>query len=81
MPGLEQIADWCSGARRGMSPVILALLAAWLLLFVLHLGAFAWPGRVAIFLAIFAAVRWLLRRLFDFGRTGFLGGRRYRGGR
>ena len=61
--------------------MILALLAAWLLLFVLHLGAFAWPGRVAIFLAIFAAVRWLLRRLFDFGRTGFLGGRRCRGGR
>jgi hypothetical protein len=33
------------------------LLAAWLLLFALHLGAFASPGRVVTFLAIFAAVR------------------------
>jgi hypothetical protein len=64
-----------------MSPVNLALLAAWLLLLDLHPGAFAWPGRVAIFLAIFAAVRWLLRRFVDFGRTGFLGGGRYQGGR
>jgi hypothetical protein len=31
---------------------------------------FPWPGRVAIFLAIFAAVRWLIRRIWHFGRRG-----------
>ena len=42
----------------------------------------AWPGRVAIFLAIFAAVRWLMRRIWHFGRGGaYMGCGRYRSGR
>jgi hypothetical protein len=57
-------------ARLGMIPVIIAVLTAWLLVFDLHLWMFPWPGRVAIFLAIFAAVRWLIRRIWHFGRGG-----------
>ena len=69
-------------ARLGMIPVIIAVLMAWLLKSRLHLWMFPWPGRVAIFLAIFAAVRWLIRRIWHFGRGGaYMGYRRYRGGR
>lgn len=50
-----------------MIPVIIAALMAWLLIFDLPLRAFSWPGR----LAIFAAVRWLMRRLWHFGRGGW----------
>ena len=54
----------------GMIPVITAVLAAWLLISDLHLRMFPWPGRLAIFLVIFAAVRWLIRRIWHFGRGG-----------
>ncbi len=65
-----------------MIPVILAALTAWLLIFDLRLRMFPWPGRLAIFLANFAAVRWLMRRLWHFGRGGGrIGCGRYRGGR
>jgi len=57
-------------ARSGMIPVIVAALAAWLLLSGLHLGMFAWPGRLALFLVIFAAIRWLMRFLWSLGRGG-----------
>ena len=71
-----------SGPRLGMLPVIIAALAAWLLVFNLHLGIFAWPGRLAIFVAIFAAVRWLVRRLWRLGRGGGPSGYgQHRGGR
>jgi hypothetical protein len=55
-------------ARLGMFPVIIAALGTWLLIVELHLRAFPWPGKVAIFLAIFGAIRGVLRRLFGFGR-------------
>ena len=65
-----------------MIPVIIAVLTAWLLISGLHLWMFPWPGRVAIFLAIFAAVRWLIRRIWHFGRGGaYMGCGRYRSGR
>jgi Domain of unknown function (DUF1707) len=51
-------------ARLGMIGVIIAVLTAWLLMAGLHLGMFVWPGKVAIFLTIFAAVRWLMRRIW-----------------
>ena len=37
--------------------MIIAALGTWLLLFDLHLRAFPWPGKLAIFLAIFALIR------------------------
>ncbi|MGE5286693.1 MAG: hypothetical protein ACM3ML_05715 [Micromonosporaceae bacterium] len=37
--------------------MILATLEAWLLIFGLHQRMFPWPGRLAVFLAIFAAMR------------------------
>jgi len=55
-------------ARLGVIPVILAALAAWLL--VSDLGLFAWPGKLALFLMIFAAIRWLMRFLWNLGRGG-----------
>ncbi len=57
-----------SWARLGLIPVILAALAAWLL--VSDLGLFAWPGKLALFLMIFAAIRWLMRLLWNLGRGG-----------
>ena len=57
-----------SWARIGVIPVILAALAAWLL--VSDLGLFAWPGKLALFLMIFAAIRWLMRLLWNLGRGG-----------
>lgn len=70
-----------SRARLGMTPLIIAALMTWLLISGLYLR-FPWPGKLAIFLAIFAAVRWLMRRIWHFGRGGgYLGCGRYRGGR
>jgi hypothetical protein len=67
------------GARLGMIPVIVAALMAWLLIFGLHLRIFPWPGRLAIFLAIFAAIRWLMRHLWHLGQGGWpMGCGRYR---
>ncbi len=78
--GRERRPGW--GGRLGLIPVIIAALAFWLLMGDLHLRAFPWPGRLAIFLAIVAAVRWLMRRLWRCGRGGGrLGCGRYRGGR
>jgi hypothetical protein len=58
-------------------PVIIAALAVWLLLSGLHLGVFAWPGKLAMFLVIFAAIRWLMRLLWNLARGGGpMGGRR-----
>jgi hypothetical protein len=55
--------------RLGMIPVIIAALAVWLLISGLHWQMFLWPGRLAVFLVIFAAVRWLMRRVWHFGRS------------
>ncbi len=66
-----------SRARLGAIPVIIAALVASLVVFGLHLPMFLWPGKLAILLMIFAAVRWLVRLLWGLGR----GGGRYRGGR
>ena len=52
----------------GLLPVILAAVAAWLIVADLHLRVFPWPGKVAIFLAILAAIRGLMRRVFGLGR-------------
>jgi hypothetical protein len=71
-----------SRARLGMIGVIIAALAAWLLLSDLNLRMFPWPGRLAIFLVIFTAVRWLIRRIWHLGRgSAYMGCGRYRGGR
>jgi uncharacterized protein DUF1707 len=64
-------------ARLGVLPVIIAALAVWLLTSGLLWPMFPWPGRLAVFLVIFAAVRWLMRRVWHFGRSR----RRYPGGR
>jgi hypothetical protein len=69
-------------ARLGMIPLIIAALMAWLLIVDLHLLAFPWPGKLAIFLVIFAVIRGLVRRLWHLGRAGGSMGRgRYPGGR
>jgi len=66
-----------SRARPGVIPVIVAALAAWLLVSGLQLGIFTWPGRLALFLMIFAAIRWLIRFLWGLARGGGpIGGRR-----
>jgi DUF1707 SHOCT-like domain len=74
-----------SRPRLGLFPVIIAALATWLLIFDLHLRMFPWPGKLAIFLAILAGVRGLLRRVFGLGRgrarASGRGCGRYRGGR
>lgn len=57
-----------SRERPGLISVILAALAAWLL--VSDLQVFPWPGRLALFLLIFAAIRWLMRFLWSLGRGG-----------
>jgi DUF1707 SHOCT-like domain len=69
-----------SGSRAwlGLIPVIIAALAAWLLIVGLHLRMFPWPGRLAIFAVIFAAARWLMRRIWHFGRGAGMGCGRYR---
>jgi hypothetical protein len=55
-------------SRFGVFPLIIAALGAWLVLFDLNLRMFPWPGKLAIFLAIFAAIRGVLRRVFGLGR-------------
>ena len=57
-----------SRPRPVVIPAIIAVLAAWLL--VSDLGLFAWPGKLALFLMIFAAIRWLMRFLWNLGRGG-----------
>jgi len=61
--------------------VILAALATWLLIFDLNLRMFPWPGKLAIFLAILAGLRGVLRRVFGLGRGRGRGCGRYRSGR
>jgi Domain of unknown function (DUF1707) len=56
-------------ARLGFIPLIIAALVTWLLIADLGLRAFPWPGKLAIFLAIFGVIRWILRRLIT-GRAG-----------
>jgi len=56
-------------ARLGMIPVLIAALAVWLLISGLQWRMFPWPGRLAFFLVIFAAARWLLRRVWHSGRS------------
>jgi hypothetical protein len=75
----EQYGPRGARARLGMFPMIIAALATWLLLFELHLRAFPWPGKLGIFLAILAALRGVLRRVFGLGRGRVRVGRR--GGR
>jgi hypothetical protein len=53
--------------RLGFLPVIIAALGTWLLILDLHLRAFPWPGKLAIFLAIFGVIRGVLRRVFGIG--------------
>ena len=60
--------------------MLASALGTWMLLFELHLRAFPWPGKLAIFLAIFGVIRGVLRRVFGRGRVGGRGGRG-RGGR
>jgi Domain of unknown function (DUF1707) len=62
--------DYQSGPRPrlGFFPVIIAALATWLLIAELPLRTFPWPGRLAIFLAILAFIRGLLKRAFGLGR-------------
>ena len=76
----EEYQSGCGGhrARLGMFPVIIAAFCAWLVLFDLNL-AFPWPGKVAIFLAIFALVRRLIWRVF--AATRGRNGRSYPAGR
>ncbi len=60
-----------------MLPSIIALMAALLLVAGLNLDLY-WPGGLVIFVAIFAAVRALMRRLFREAkgpRSGFPRGR------
>jgi Domain of unknown function (DUF1707) len=75
----------------GFLPALFALVAAWFVAFDLllpHLRIFSFlPGRLAIFVAIFAAIRWLMRRVFGLGRGRSMGRgcgrsrtRHYRGG-
>jgi RES domain-containing protein len=66
-------------ARLGAIPVIIAALVACLVVFGLHLPMFLWPGKLAILLVIFTAVRWLMRLLWSLSRGS--GPWRYRGGR
>jgi hypothetical protein len=65
-------------ARLGLIPALIALAGAWFVAFDLltpHLRIFSFlPGRLAIFVAIFAGFRWLLRRVFGLGRRGMGGG-------
>jgi hypothetical protein len=56
-------------ARLGMIPVVIAALTAWFLIADLQLRMFPWPGRLAVFLVIFTAVRWLMRRIWHFGQS------------
>jgi hypothetical protein len=67
-------------ARLGFFPVIIAALATWLLIVEIPLRTFPWPGRVAIFLAILAVIRGLLKRVLGLGRGGRARARGYKCG-
>jgi len=84
--GRDRREHW-SGARPrlGMIPVIIAALGTWLLIVDLNLRMFPWPGKLAIFLAIFGVARGLLRRVLGrrgrgYGGCGRSGRGRYSGG-
>jgi hypothetical protein len=64
--------DWSGrrGPRFGIIPVIIAAFAAWFFIVDMQLRAFPWPGKLAIFLAIFGIVRGIMRRVFGMGRRG-----------
>jgi Domain of unknown function (DUF1707) len=62
-------------SRLGVLPAIMAALAAWLLIFDLHLRIFPWPGRLGIALLIFGVIRGLMRRVWHLGRGGGRGRR------
>ena len=72
-PGRERSRQYRSAPPRGarLLPVLLAVLAAWLLLVDLHLRFFFWPGKLVILLAVFAAARGAMRWLLRSGRGGF----------
>jgi len=74
--------DWSQGhhhrPRLGFYPLIIAALGTWLLFFELNLRTFPFPGKLAIFLAIFGIIRGVLRRIFGL-RRGPVGPRRGRG--
>jgi hypothetical protein len=67
----EDYQSGCGGhrARFGLLPVIIAAFAAWFVLFDLHVLAFAWPGKLAIFLAVFAVVRRVVWRVIAASRN------------
>jgi hypothetical protein len=58
-------------------PIIVALATLWLLTFGLHLRAFPWPGRLAIFLAVLAFARGIMRWMWR-QASGARGGPRCR---
>jgi hypothetical protein len=64
--------DYRSGrrVRLGFFPVVIAALATWLLIIEMHLRMFPWPGKLAIFLAIFAVVRGVVKRVLRLGVGG-----------
>jgi hypothetical protein len=69
--GRERARDDWSGRHRlrlGVFPAIIAALGAWLLLAGLHMATFPWPGKLAIFVALFGLIRGLMRRVFGIGR-------------
>ncbi len=68
----ERAREEWSGRHRlrlGVFPAIMAALAAWLVLVGLHMAAFPWPGKLAIFVALFALIRKIMRRVFGMGRV------------
>jgi hypothetical protein len=84
-PYRERARQRCGSAPSrgfGMLSAVIALIATLLLVVSLHLD-FLWPGRLVIFLAIFAAVRTLMRRIFRQanGARGRYPRRPYGGGR
>jgi hypothetical protein len=64
--------DYRSGrrVRLGFFPVVIAALATWLLIVEMHLRVFPWPGKLAIFLAILAVVRGVVKRVLGLGGGG-----------
>jgi hypothetical protein len=64
--------DYGSGrrVRLGFFPVVIAALATWLLIIEMHLRVFPWPGKLAIFLAIFAVLRGVVKRVLRLGGGG-----------
>jgi Flp pilus assembly protein TadB len=71
----EDYQSGCGGhrARLGLLPVIIAAFLAWFVLFDLNL-VFPWPGKLAIFLAVFAVVRRVVWRVIAASRSRNGGG-------